>query len=291
MEKLAIYGLPITAAYLPQLKGRSFCVSYATRKRLGRQLDDAIRLVGEDQILLVDNGAFSAHQAGVDTMNDDDYLNGFAEWANDIADRCPQAIIVFPDVIGGTWEQNWQLIIKSMGLVYCDRAMPIWHMHEPIEYLLRLAKAFTYVGFGSSAQYWKIGTPEWHARIQEAFDALAKQEAETGIERPRVHMMRAQSMAHLYPFDSSDSTNVAMNHERFRRVNGVAENHVAALAARVDGKIQDSAGPIAPHQIAYPLIGPAFDDAFCAKVLTDLGFEVGYADEIEPAQLSLDFAA
>ena len=63
MEKTTVYGLPINPqTILEQLKGCSFCVSYGTKDKLGGQLDDAIRLVGTDGILLLDNGAFSHWQ-------------------------------------------------------------------------------------------------------------------------------------------------------------------------------------------------------------------------------------
>src|SRR5262245_19737891 len=115
MKKTVIHGLPMNPRHLlEQLEGGSFCVSYATRNKLGCQLDQAIRLVGKDGILLVDNGAFTAWKSGVDTMNDESYLNGFADWANAIADRCPQAVLVYPDVIDGTWEENLALIYKCM---------------------------------------------------------------------------------------------------------------------------------------------------------------------------------
>lgn len=64
MEKTTVYGLPLNPKHLlEQLNGSSFCVSYYTRDKLGSQLDDAIRLVGQDGILLVDNGAFSLWMA------------------------------------------------------------------------------------------------------------------------------------------------------------------------------------------------------------------------------------
>ncbi len=256
MEKITVYGLPLNPMpALEQLRGGSFCVSYATRQKLGKQLDQAIELVGkvESNILLVDNGAFSAHKAGVDTMNDEAYLNGFAEWANAITARCPQAFVVLPDVIGGTAEQNWQLACETMMMLDAgDRTMPVWHMHEPISYLLHLCESFNYVAFGSSGEYWQVGTAKWHARVKEAFAAIEKWEAECegAYVRPRIHMMRAQAMAHLYPFDSSDSVNVAMNHGRYRKE---GEGHVGRFAKRVNAKIQASAGPAAPHQVALPL--------------------------------------
>jgi hypothetical protein len=80
MNKLTIYGLPLSpTSALEALSGASFCVSYGTRDKLGKQLDQAIRLVGQgDGVLLVDNGAYSAWKAGTDTMNDESYLEGFA---------------------------------------------------------------------------------------------------------------------------------------------------------------------------------------------------------------------
>ena len=256
MQKLTVYGLPLNPRpLLETLRGASFCVSYATRKKLGKQLQQAIDLVGQDGILLVDNGAYSAWQNGVDTMNDEAYLEGFAEWANDIAARCPQAVVVLPDVIDGTVEQNAQLVNETMCMFDFDseRTMPIWHMHEPISYLLHLCEGFSYVGIGSSGTYKSPTSPEWRARIEEAFAAIDAWEAGSNgaFVRPRLHMMRAQAQAHLYPFDSSDSTNVAMNHNVQRR----RGEDIGAFAKRVDDRIQASAGPEAHHQAGNPLLG------------------------------------
>ena len=246
MQKTTVYGLPLNPTHLlNQLKGASFCVSFGTRDKLGKQLDQAIELVGEDGILLVDNGAYTHWKKG-GTMTPD-YIEAFEDWAEEILDRCPQAIAVIPDVIMGSVEQNGKLV-EDTGLDL-DRCMPIWHMHEPISYLIALCERFSYVGFGSTAD--APGSDPWHARIKEAFAAIDAWEKETGEVRPRIHMMRAQAFAHLYPFDSSDSTNVAMNHKRQLKVSG---STVAQTAARVDAKIQKSAGPESRHQKARPFL-------------------------------------
>jgi hypothetical protein len=252
--KTTIYGLPLNPMpALEQLKGASFCVSYATRQKLGKQLDQAISLVGADGVLLVDNGAFSAWQKGVNTMTDEAYLEGYAEWAKEILERCPQAIAVLPDVIDGTEEQNMQLVHETMGMFPEERAMPVWHMHESIGYLLHLCEGFNYVGFGSSGEYASGSGPKWRARMAEAFAAIDKWEAESegAYVRPRIHMMRSQAQAHLFPFDSSDSTNVAMNHNRQLEKAGET---IAMFAGRVNGKIQKSAGPESDHQVKRPLL-------------------------------------
>jgi hypothetical protein len=252
LTKTAIYGLPLNPMpLLDELAGASFCVSYATRAKLGRQLDDAIRLVGADGILLVDNGAFSLHKQGI-SSRDESYLEGYEAWAAEILERCPQAIAVIPDVIDGSEAENAEMVRTT--LLDSERAMPIWHMHESLDYLLYLCEGFEYVGIGSSGQYWQCGSPAWQARIAEAFAAIDKWEAESNgaYIRPRLHMMRAQSQAHLYPFDSSDSTNVAMNHGRYR---AEGDGHVERFAERASAKIRATSGPAAEHQIKRPLLG------------------------------------
>jgi hypothetical protein len=252
MNRHAIYGLPLNPAHLlAQLAGASFCVSYGTRDRLGKQLDQAIELVGGDGILLVDNGAFTLHKQGL-SARDDSYLEGYEAWAAAILERCPQAVAVIPDIIDGSEEENAQLVRTT--LLDRDRAMPIWHMHESLDYLLYLCEGHEYVGIGSSGEYWQVGSPQWHARIAEAFAAIDawERDSQGAYIRPRLHMMRAQSQAHLFPFDSSDSTNVAMNHGRYR---AEGEGHVARFAERAAARIQAVAGPAAEHQLKRPLLG------------------------------------
>ena len=252
MCKLTVYGLPLNPlSALDQLAGASFCVSYGTRDKLNRQLDDAIRLVGEEQILLVDNGAFGMHKRGVDAR-DEAYLEDYERWAQAILDRCPQAIAVIPDVIEGAEAENWDLIMTT--LLDYERAMPISHMHESIDTLIHLCESpFNYVGFGSSGEFWKVGTGKWARRIDEAFAAIDRweRESEGAYIRPRIHMMRAQSKAHLFPFDSSDSCNVAINHNRYR---GEGGDWLRRRALFVDERIQGSAGPEAEHQVKRPLL-------------------------------------
>jgi hypothetical protein len=274
MNKSAIYGLPLNPRHLlNELAGASFCVSYATRDRLGSQLEDAIRLVGQDGVLLVDNGAFSLHKKGV-SARDESYLEAYEAWANDILARCPQAIAVIPDVIGGTVEENAQLVRETM-LDY-DRAMPIWHMHEPISYFLHLCDTFAYVGIGSSGQFWQVGTADWHARISEMLAALDRWEAEGngGNLRPRLHMMRAQSMAHLYAFDTADSCNVAVNHCRYK---SEGPGYVARFAARAAAKIDASSGPESEHQIKRPLLDHLEMAAWRLQLQSELA---SYRDEL-----------
>ncbi len=235
MKKRVIYGTPITPNRLAsQLDGCSFCVSYWNRARLGSQLDELISLTGLGEILLVDNGAFSAwNKSGAEPFLDPKYVAAFEAWALWILAVCPQAIAVIPDTITGTLEQNRQLLASTN--LPRDRAMPVYHMHEPLEHLADLIRdGWLYIAFGSSGEFAKPGTKEWHARMAEMWATVEATEAE-GYTRPHVHMMRAQAQHDRYPFDSSDSTSVAVNHCRYKAQGG---NYVRAYADRIKGKIE-----------------------------------------------------
>lgn len=251
MKKLAIYGLPLNPQpLLEELAGASFCVSYGTRDKLGRQLDQALNLVGQDGMVLVDNGAFSNFQAGRSSL-DLDYVEGFEAWAETVLARCPQAVAVIPDMIGGTEAENRQLAHETM--IPWERAMFVWHLNESLDQLLWACDSFEWVAFGSAGEYWTAGTPAWHARVAEAFAAIDAWElaGEGANLRPRIHMMRAQAQAHAYPFDSSDSCNVAVNHGRYR---AQGQGHVGRFAQRAAAKILASSGPEAEHQIKRPIV-------------------------------------
>jgi len=248
MKKRTVFGLPLNPRrLLTQLAGHSFCVSYWHRDKLGSQLESAIRLVGKDQILMLDNGAYSAWRNGQEFTPE--YWDGFARWAIDIMDRCPQAVLVVPDVIDGNVDANHELACEFLSslaldhgrLLDRDRCMVVWHMHEPLDYLTHMVEGgYQYIAIGSSGEYGKVGTPEWHGRIEAAFAALDELcQPGSGYRRPWIHMMRAQSEHHRYPFDSCDSCNLAMNHGAWGRRNP-GDFHVARFANTIKRRVDAS---------------------------------------------------
>ena len=235
MRKTVIYGTPLTPRHLIQeLAGESFCVSYWNRRDLGTQLDDCIELVDREGMLLVDNGAFSAWTSGAELTRE--YWSEFEEWASDIAARCPQAVVVVPDVIDGDEAANEALVDWFAGRsIATQRLMPVWHMHESLEYLERLLSRFQFVAIGSSGEFAKVGTRAWHVRVQEALETV--EAARRAGRNPHIHMMRAQGQHARYEFDSSDSSNVARNHCRYRHEGA---GHIGRFARRVRDRIQAS---------------------------------------------------
>lgn len=243
-ERQVVLGTPINPVeLLDTLAGYSFCVSYASRQKLGGQIDRIIELVNADAraFLLIDNGAFTHWRRGGAMTAD--YVAGFEAWAQGIIDRCPKAVAVLPDVIDGTVEDNWRLVLASR--LDRRRAMPIWHLHEPLEYLAHMIDAgFDFVGFGSSGEYASGQGAAWSARVEAALalvDDMTAPGNPAGRVRPHVHMMRCQAALDRFAFNSADSTNVAVNHNRYQATHN---GHRARFLA---DRIRDraiAAGPV-----------------------------------------------
>ncbi len=233
MNKLPIFGTPITPEHLlEELRGESFCVSYAT-KRDG-QVERLMELAG--RMLMLDNGAFSAWQkGGEEPFLRAEYLEAYETWALDILDRCPAAVAVVPDTITGSTEMNRQLALSSR--LPAERSMVVFHMHESDEYLEELLRGpWAYVAIGSSGEYAKPGTADWHCRMAAIMAVIDRVEADTG-RRPHVHMMRAQAQHRHYRWDSSDSTNLAVNHCRYKHTGpGYVRRFADRIHATVTGE-------------------------------------------------------
>ena len=228
IKKTTIFGTPITPRrHLDELHGEAFCLSYWNRSDLN--IDKYVEIAGE---LLLDNGAFSAWQKGVEM--DDGYWDGYYAWANKILARHPHAWAIIPDTITGTVEENDRLRRESW--LPSDREIAVWHMHEPLGYLEHLVSGYHRIAVGSSGEFAKVGTAAWHARIDEAFGAVRRGHESQGDTRQArsLHILRAQSMHHRYDFDSSDSTNLAANHCRYK---AEGAGHVRRFADRIKLKV------------------------------------------------------
>lgn len=191
------HGTPITPmAALYELAGRHFCVSFYR--------PDQVRVCHEiGQSVMLDNGAFSAFTKGQPVTDWSPYY----AWADRWLDY-PTTWAVIPDVIdAGSQEQDVLLREWPHG----DRGAPVWHMDEPIDRLLRLCDEWPRVCIGSTAEYWKILSPDWCERMDDAFDALASRHRRW----PWIHMLRGMQLSgDRWPFASVDSTDIAQNHHR-----------------------------------------------------------------------------
>jgi hypothetical protein len=191
------HGLPLTpvALLVEQMAGRFFCVSYAD----ARQVRQAHSI---GQGVMLDNGAFSVWRRG----HVPDW-QGYYAWSDPWLDY-PTTWAVIPDVIGGTDEENDALVEQWP---HHGKGAPVWHMHSPVDRLIRLLEDFGRVCFGSSGQFATVLDERWERRADEAWNAIAVRFRRT----PSVHMLRGMACSgERWPFASVDSTDIARNHNR-----------------------------------------------------------------------------
>jgi hypothetical protein len=113
-------------------------------------------------------------------------------------------------VIDGTLEDNRKLVARFQQRGLMPYGVPVWHMHEPTEYLRDLCQSYRRVAIGSSGRYAEIGTDDWWSRMHEAMEVACD---ENGRPRCKLHGLRMLSptvFSHV-PLSSADSTNVAVN--------------------------------------------------------------------------------
>ncbi len=255
-----VHGTPITPNHLLEsLAGSSFCVSFAKPDQLDRCIDlvnAATDEDGHDQLLLLDNGAFSIWQAEqkgrqlperLRFRNQAEYREAYWRWANEAQERCPTAVAVIPDVIMGDEHQN--LLELSWALRECmadypERAMSIWHMDESQDYLATQCRLLNFIGIGSCADFdVQRRRGAYLDKMGDVYTTLQAIKAIHG-RRPWVHLMRGLGVfEELAWADSADSCNVAVNSHRLREEYG--DLRAVERARRIEQPIQAASARIA----------------------------------------------
>lgn len=204
------HGTPITPiAQLMRMSGRHFCVPFPRPESLRHCLQ-----IG--QSIMFDNGAFSAFTRG-EPFNE----AGYYRWLDPIL--APPHWAVVPDVIGG--DESAQYALARRWPFRRDLGMPVWHLGLSLDYLLRLLDEWPRVCFGSSAEYWQVGSAKWCGRMDEAFNVVARRFS----VMPWIHGLRMLGQVEGgWPLASADSTNVAQN---WKRDTGCAECKAAPIDA------------------------------------------------------------
>lgn len=152
------------------------------------------------QSFIIDNGAFTAWKNGA-PYDFDGYLDVCYRWRRHPA--FDWALI--PDVIDGTERQNDELLREWPSDI---RGVPIWHMHEATDRLVRLSRAFEYVALGSSGAWSHPGSASWWRRMAVVMDALCDDEGRPPCRLHGLRMMRGDIVERL-PLSSADSSVVS----------------------------------------------------------------------------------
>lgn len=170
--------------------------------------DDIAIVADICQSFVFDNGAFSAWTKGL-AMDVDGYIRWVDEWS-----RHPGfdwALI--PDVIDGDEASNDALLSAWPKEL---RGVPVWHLHESLERLQRLAADWQTVAIGSSGQWSTPGTDPWWKRMGAAMDSICD---EHGRPICRLHGLRMLNpeIFQMLPLSSADSTNATVNGGSIKR--------------------------------------------------------------------------
>lgn len=193
------HGLPInpqTAATEAVMGGHAF-VSFYDPQPLGLAVEVC-------QSFAVDNGAFSAWKTGRAVKD----WRPFYEWAESCR-RVPSCdFAVIPDVIDGDEAANDALLDEwPLPLWF---GAPVWHMHESLDRLNRLASMYPRVCVGSSGDYATVGNAVWWQRIHQAMGAACSPDGRPLCKLHGLRMLNPKVFTQL-PFASADSTNIARN--------------------------------------------------------------------------------
>lgn len=177
------------------LMGRHALVPFPRRDDMG--------IVGEVcQSFVFDNGAFSVWKRGA--VLD---VDGYTTWCDEYHRHPGFDWALIPDVIEGSEADNDALLADWPRRI---RGVPVWHMHESIDRLVRLGHEWSTVALGSSGQWPTPGVASWWERMGEAMNALCDA---AGRPPCRLHGLRmlAPKVFTRLPLASADSTNAGVN--------------------------------------------------------------------------------
>lgn len=195
------HGMPITpatAAARAVGSGHAF-VSFYHPEQLGLALDVC-------QSFAVDNGAFSEWRSGKQVVD----WTRFYEWVGELHRYPSFDFAVIPDVIDGDEAANDALIDEWP---WQDRrwiGAPVWHLHESLQRLERLALKWPRVCLGSSGNYAQVGTSAWYVRMAEAMNVVCDRQGRPVCKLHGLRMLNPDVFTR-FPFASADSTNIGQN--------------------------------------------------------------------------------
>lgn len=202
------HGTPIGGSRLDAsrfLSGRHALVPFARPDDLGTALEVC-------QSVVLDNSAFSLWRAGGGDVD----VDAYRAWVHSVAGHPALDWCLIPDKIDGTEQDNIDLVTLWLRLGCRVESVPVWHMHESLDWLDYLVKHFRTVAIGSSGQWATPGTPQWWQRAGQAMSVACDGQ---GRPRCRLHGLRMLDPAIFtdMPLCSADSTNAAVNGGSIKR--------------------------------------------------------------------------
>lgn len=154
------------------------------------------------QSFVFDNSAFSAWTRGA-VIDFAAYVRWCDEWH-----RHPgfDWALIPDDIEGGETEND--ALLKDWPKHI--RGVPVWHLHESIDRLVRLGNEWPTVALGSSGQWKTPNTAAWWGRMTDAMNALCDDQGRPPCRLHGLRMLNPRVFSRL-PLSSADSTNATMN--------------------------------------------------------------------------------
>ena len=194
---ICFHGTPLSGEILNAVKilaNKDAMVSFAR--------PDQLTVVAEVcRSFVLDNGAFSAWRKGEPTKN----WTKFYDWVDKWKKHPGAEWCCIPDVIDGSEASNDELLTEWPFECF---GTPVFHLHESLDRLKRLADKFPRVAIGSSAQFSKVGTNLWWTRMSEVLDYICNDDGQPNVKLHGLRMLDPTLLAHI-PFASADSTHLA----------------------------------------------------------------------------------
>lgn len=168
--------------------------------------DDLGAVMEASQSFILDNGAFSHWKKGCGRIDFDAYFS----WAKSLHRHPGFDWCLIPDVIDGTEIENQNLVIKWARIGSRVKGIPVWHLHESLEYLESLVSEWEIIAIGSSGKWANPGTGPWWKRIDEAMRVICDDSNRPKCKIHGLRMLNPEIFTKL-PLSSADSTNAAVN--------------------------------------------------------------------------------
>ena len=184
------------------LKGRHALIPFAYPINLGIALEVC-------QSVIFDNSAFTTWKSGEQKNGAEllKWVTSYQKWIEGIYRHPAFVWGLICDIIDGNEEDNDALLADW------DRqipGVPVWHLHESLDRLIRLCNEWPTVAFGSSGQWAMPGTPAWWRRMNAAMNAICNESGQPPCKLHGLRMLNPEIFTKL-PFASADSTNAAQN--------------------------------------------------------------------------------
>lgn len=219
------------------LMGRHALVPFKYPAQLGTALDVC-------QSVVLDNSAFSFWQSGEGEVDVAKYHN----WVHKLAGHPNLDWCLIPDKIDGTEDDNIDLVELWLRMGSKVQSVPVWHLHESMDWLLHLCTNFQTVALGSSGTWKTPGTGPWWSRIAEAMEHICDDYGRPPCKLHGLRMLDPDIFTRL-PLASADSTNVAVNNKAINRFGIYPPPNTAGRAAVIADRIESHNN--SPHWDKY----------------------------------------